>query len=272
MSFENEVPADEGKIPQARSLAEKALQAMRDGDSAAADRLIAEAERLDPQTVMDVLQEDEAIARLRRAAPITTRDAPSEIADAGLLGRSAPPGAGLHTWATTGRMGGRTTTPQHPTRIEIALEVNGKAHPLLVDTRMSLLDALRDGIGLTGTKKGCGLGQCGSCTVLLDGRRVNACLTLAVMANGRPVTTIEGLAEDGELHPMQAAFVRHDAFQCGYCTPGQIMSAVGLTKEGHGQGAEDIREQMSGNLCRCGAYANIVEAIQTARSMLAEET
>ncbi|MBN8908666.1 MAG: (2Fe-2S)-binding protein [Rhodospirillales bacterium 69-11] len=147
----------------------------------------------------------------------------------------------------------------------MALEVNGQTHAITVDVRTTLLDALRDHLGLTGSKKGCALGQCGACTVLMDGKRVNACLTLAVMADSHPITTIEGLAEDGALHPVQQAFVEHDAFQCGYCTSGQIMSAVGLLTEGRGTSDAEIKEQMSGNLCRCGAYANIVDAIRAAK-------
>ncbi len=153
-----------------------------------------------------------------------------------------------------------------PADVRIALKINGKQHALAVDTRTSLLDLLRERLGLTGTKKGCDMGQCGACTVHVDGKRVNSCLMLAVMAQGTEVTTIEGLASGDELHPMQAAFVEHDGFQCGYCTPGQIMSAVALLAEGHATTPEQIREQMSGNLCRCGAYPNIVAAIGTARA------
>jgi xanthine dehydrogenase YagT iron-sulfur-binding subunit len=150
--------------------------------------------------------------------------------------------------------------PQHGT--SLTLRVNGVDHPLRVDTRVSLLDALRDRLGLSGTKKGCDQGACGACTVLLDGRRVLSCLTLAVAAEGREVVTIEGLARDGRLHPLQEAFVRHDAFQCGYCTPGQVMSALGLLAEGRAGSDAEVREFMSGNLCRCGAYPNIVAAIR----------
>ena len=149
----------------------------------------------------------------------------------------------------------------------VALTVNGQPYSLAVDSRVTLLDALRERIGLTGTKKGCDHGQCGACTVLVDGRRVLSCLTLAAMAGGRMVTTIEGLAgRDGTLHPMQQAFIDFDAFQCGYCTPGQIMSAIGCVEEGHAESDADIREYMSGNLCRCAAYPNIVAAIRQARS------
>lgn len=148
------------------------------------------------------------------------------------------------------------------TEFEVSLRVNGSAQLLRFDSRVTLLDALRDGLGLTGTKKGCDQGACGACTVLLDGRRVLSCLTLAAQCEGREVTTIEGLARDGVLHRVQEAFVRHDGFQCGYCTPGQIMSAVALLAEGRAGSDEEIREFMSGNLCRCGAYPNIVAAIR----------
>jgi xanthine dehydrogenase YagT iron-sulfur-binding subunit len=132
------------------------------------------------------------------------------------------------------------------------------------DVRTSLLDLLREHVGLTGAKKGCDHGQCGACTVLIDGRRKLSCLTLAVAAQGREITTIEGLATNGELHPMQQAFIDHDAFQCGYCTPGQIMSAIACVKEGHADSNADLREYMSGNLCRCAAYPNIVDAVRQA--------
>ncbi|HEX8608209.1 MAG TPA: 2Fe-2S iron-sulfur cluster-binding protein, partial [Pedobacter sp.] len=131
-----------------------------------------------------------------------------------------------------------------------------------IDPRITLLDLLRERLDLTGTKKGCDYGQCGACTVHVDGRRVNSCLTLAVMTDGKKVTTIEGLSTGQELHPMQAAFIKHDGFQCGYCTPGQIMSAVACIREGHAENEDEIREFMSGNICRCGAYPNIVAAIQ----------
>jgi len=140
--------------------------------------------------------------------------------------------------------------------------VNGLKKSLVLDTRVTLLDALREKMLMPGTKKGCDHGQCGACTVLLDGRRINSCLHLAVMCEGSEVTTIEGLATGDQLHPMQAAFLKHDGFQCGYCTPGQICSAVGLVKEGHAHTDAEIKEQMSGNICRCGAYQNIVAAIK----------
>jgi len=153
-------------------------------------------------------------------------------------------------------------------RMEITLGVNGADHHLALDPRTTLLDALRDHIGLTGSKKGCDQGQCGACTVLVEGRRVLSCLTLAAAVQGRPVTTIEGLARGDRLHPMQAAFIEHDAFQCGYCTPGQILSAVACVHEGHAADDRAIREHMSGNLCRCGAYPKIVAAIRDARGRM----
>ncbi|MES0212529.1 (2Fe-2S)-binding protein [Mesorhizobium sp. M0028] len=148
----------------------------------------------------------------------------------------------------------------------ISLRINKQPYNLALDNRTSLLDALRDHVGLTGTKKGCDHGQCGACTVLVDGKRVLSCLSFAVMNKGHEITTVEGLASaDGNLHPMQQAFIDNDAFQCGYCTPGQIMSAIGCINEGHAGSEDDIREYMSGNLCRCAAYPNIVAAIVQAR-------
>jgi xanthine dehydrogenase YagT iron-sulfur-binding subunit len=168
-----------------------------------------------------------------------------------------------------------TDVRSQSTTSTVHLSVNGAEHGLTLDNRTSLLDALRDHLGLTGSKKGCDHGQCGACTVLLDGRRANSCLVLAVAAEGRPVTTVEGLANGEELHPVQRAFVDHDAFQCGYCTPGQICSAVGVLAEARAGWPSavtapesspsldeaEVRERMSGNLCRCGAYANIVPAV-----------
>jgi len=150
----------------------------------------------------------------------------------------------------------------------ISLELNGERRELQVQPWTTLLDLLRDQLGLTGTKKGCDHGQCGACTVLLDGRRINSCLTLAVMHDGARLTTIEGLASTEALHPLQAAFVKHDAFQCGYCTPGQICSAAGLAAKHRASSRDEIREHMSGNLCRCGAYPNILAAIEEALPVL----
>ena len=158
-----------------------------------------------------------------------------------------------------------------PPRGTITLHVNGVEHELAVAPWTTLLDALRHDLDLTGTKKGCDHGQCGACTVLVDGRRIVSCLTLAIMKDGAQVTTIEGLAQGDALHPLQQAFVDHDAFQCGYCTPGQICSATGLIEEGRAKTREEIRELMSGNICRCGAYPNIVAAIEEVMSGRAAE-
>jgi xanthine dehydrogenase YagT iron-sulfur-binding subunit len=154
----------------------------------------------------------------------------------------------------------------------VTLSVNGENRTLSIAPWTTLLDALRDRLNLTGTKKGCDHGQCGACTVLVDGRRVNSCLTLAVMKDGAKATTIEGLAGDGMLHPLQQAFIDHDAFQCGYCTPGQICSAAGLIAEGKAATPDEIRELMSGNICRCGAYPNIVAAIQQAMATMGDKS
>ena len=149
--------------------------------------------------------------------------------------------------------------------VHVQLNVNGTLHELDIDPRTTLLDCVREHLRLTGTKKGCDHGQCGACTVHVDGRRVNSCLSLAATHEGEAITTIEGIGRPGNLHPMQAAFVEHDGFQCGYCTSGQIMSAVALLKEPYGHSDEDVKEAMSGNICRCGAYSNIVSAIQQVR-------
>jgi xanthine dehydrogenase YagT iron-sulfur-binding subunit len=171
------------------------------------------------------------------------------------------------------RMGsaGAAEVPATPANVAPAgtaavhLKINGKVHALEIDPRVTLLDALRERLNLTGTKKGCDHGQCGACTVLVNGRRINSCLSFAVTHEGDEITTIEGLTNGEELHPVQAAFIEHDGFQCGYCTPGQICSAVALLKEGHAKTDGEIREWMSGNLCRCGAYPNIVAAIKEAQ-------
>ena len=180
--------------------------------------------------------------------------------------------AGLSVVTPVSRAGGQTTetarapdqAPEGSAVVDVSLRVNEKTRNLRIDPRVTLLDALRERLDLVGTKKGCDQGACGACTVLIDGTRVISCLTLAVMAQGKEITTIEGLANGDELHPVQAAFVTCDGFQCGYCTPGQIMSAVGCIREGHVRSDGEIREFMSGNICRCGAYPNIVDAIKLA--------
>jgi len=157
------------------------------------------------------------------------------------------------------------TSPQDPALpVDVTLRVNGNQRSLTMDARTSVLDALREHMGLTGSKKGCDHGQCGACTVLIGDRRVVSCLTLALAAQGQDITTIEGLVDGDRLHPMQQAFIDQDAFQCGYCTPGQIMSAIACVKEGHANNDDDIREYMSGNICRCAAYPNIVAAVKQA--------
>lgn len=158
-------------------------------------------------------------------------------------------------------------------KISLTMQVNGQSQQMQIDPRVTLLDALREHLNLTGTKKGCDQGQCGACTVLINGQRVLSCLTLAAQADGADVTSIEGLAStEGELHPVQRCFMEKDAFQCGYCTPGQIMSAVACIKEGHAGSEDEIREYMSGNLCRCGAYPHIVDAIKQAAAEMAKES
>ena len=201
-----------------------------------------------------------------------------------LLGLPPRPGITRRDWAVMSLVAGfglvllpncRPRGPERPapapiaapagSEVDIVLRINGQDRRLRVDARVSLLDALRERLGLTGARKGCDHGQCGACTVLRDGHAVNACLTLAIAAEGAEITTIEGLAKGEVLHPVQAAFITHDAFQCGYCTSGQIMSAVALLREGRAKTDDEVRQQMSGNICRCGAYPNIIAAIQTAR-------
>ncbi len=185
-----------------------------------------------------------------------------------MAGTSAAVVLGPRLVSAASRVGGAVTPGHQPPSagaLDVTLKINGKDFSLpQLDQRTTLLDALRENLHLTGSKKGCDHGQCGACTVLINGRRVNSCLTLAVAVEGDEITTIEGLAKGDELHPVQSAFVEHDGFQCGYCTPGQICSAVACIQEGHTKDDAEIREWMSGNLCRCGAYPNIVDAIKTA--------
>jgi len=182
---------------------------------------------------------------------------------AGFGGLAAAPAVGAAAGASAG------AKAQEAGPMDLTLTINGRDHRLALDPRTVLLDALREHLNLTGTKKGCDQGQCGACTVHVDGVRVLSCLTLAAAVQGARITTIEGLAgADGALHPMQQAFVEHDGLQCGYCTPGQIMSAVACVHEGHAGSDDEIREQMSGNLCRCGAYPNIVAAVREARTRM----
>jgi xanthine dehydrogenase YagT iron-sulfur-binding subunit len=163
-------------------------------------------------------------------------------------------------------IGGTCQHMEFRSHVSVAVQVNGRPHEVVVDTRTTLLDLLREHLDLTGAKKGCNFGECGACTVHLNGRHVNGCMVLAASAGGGEVTTIEGLAQSGELHPVQQAFIDHDAFQCGFCTPGQVMSAVALLREGHARLPVEIREWMSGNLCRCASYPQIVSAVAAAAS------
>lgn len=197
-----------------------------------------------------------------------TRPGPSRLSRRGVLG-GATLGVASPLMARALAQGAEPPAPERPPvrtpeTEDVRLLINGQSITLALEPRTSLLDALREQAGLTGTKKGCDRGACGACTVHIDGRREVACLTLAMRCQGRAITTIEGLANGEELHPVQSAFLDHDGLQCGYCTPGQIMSAAALIEEGHAGSAEEIREWMSGNICRCGAYANIVAAIKSA--------
>jgi xanthine dehydrogenase YagT iron-sulfur-binding subunit len=181
---------------------------------------------------------------------------------------------GAYLAAPVGSQMGAEPAPEKstpPGQIRLTLKVNGQPKTLTLEPRVTLLDALREHLNLTGTKKGCDHGQCGACTVLVDGVRINSCLNLAVMHDGHEITTIEGLSKGDELHPMQAAFLEHDAFQCGYCTPGQIMSAVALLSESVEATDDAVRESMSGNICRCGAYPNILAAVRHVQSHGAKE-
>ena len=194
-----------------------------------------------------------------------SEQAPGGTTRRGFLTQLGLAGAGLTLSPLLGKTAeaeGRIANASPAEMTTVNLTINGKRQVLDLDSRVTLLDALREKLHLPGTKKGCDHGQCGACTVLIDGRRINSCLTLMAMCDGAEVTTIEGLASGDQLHPMQAAFLKHDGFQCGYCTPGQICSAVGLIKEGHAHTDANIREQMSGNICRCGAYQNILAAIK----------
>jgi xanthine dehydrogenase YagT iron-sulfur-binding subunit len=208
----------------------------------------------------------------RLSAPCSTNPQDGGSSRRHFISQLAALSAGLSVVTPIARGAGETTetdrapdqSPEESSLVDITLRVNGSTRKLQVDPRVTLLDALRERLDLVGTKKGCDQGACGACTVLVDGTRVVSCLTLAVMAQGKEITTIEGLAQGEELHPVQAAFVKCDGFQCGYCTPGQIMSAVGCIREGHIKSDTEIREFMSGNICRCGAYPNIVDAIKLA--------
>ncbi len=204
-----------------------------------------------------------------------TQESLAKELSVGSLGRRSFLGSTASVAAAPLALGGALAAEEGQARqkpsqtAQVALLVNGRQHRVAIDPRTTLLDTLREQLGLTGSKKGCDQGQCGACTVHVDGRRVLACLTLALASEGHEVTTIEGLAAaDGPLHPMQQAFVDQDAFQCGYCTPGQIMSAVACVEEGHAGTTAEIRECMSGNLCRCAAYPNIVAAIEQAKSKM----
>ncbi|HEY4247947.1 MAG TPA: 2Fe-2S iron-sulfur cluster-binding protein [Lacunisphaera sp.] len=200
-----------------------------------------------------------------RLGGITRREAIARTLKAG-VGFSVLAHLPGNTGASTGETG-RAIAPPDSAPLEmvnVTLNINGTEHTLAIEPRVTLLDALREYLGLSGTKKGCDHGQCGACTVLVNGQRINSCLALAVMHVGDQITTIEGLAEGDKLHPVQAAFIKHDGFQCGYCTPGQICSAVGMLNEGHAKTDDEIREQMAGNICRCGAYQNIVAAVREA--------
>src|SRR5712671_2688893 len=227
-----------------------------------------------------VLLDERHRVRLRREAPEAEGTLLAAIRSAGRAVRSAPRGIGrrelmvnslavalgaavLQACAAARPIPGQQESGAAPALLDVTLVVNGQPRALRVEPRVVLLDALRENLGLTGAKKGCDMGQCGACTVLVDGKRVDSCLALAVQHEGRSITTIEGLAKGEDLHPVQAAFLEQDAFQCGYCTPGQILSAVALLSEGGPLSDDQIRERMSGNLCRCGAYPNIVAAIRS---------
>ena len=214
----------------------------------------------------DAENDKEKERKAKEAARVTRRSFLGGLATAGIVATGAPllhAGPGHAEAPEVAEVAAAEETAG--ATVAVALNVNGVMRQLQIEPRVTLLDALRENLGLFGTKKGCDHGQCGACTVHVNGRRVNSCLSFAVMHQGDAVTTIEGLGKDGELHPVQAAFLEHDAFQCGYCTSGQMMSAAALLKEPCGPGDDDIRECMSGNICRCGAYANIVAAVRSVR-------
>jgi xanthine dehydrogenase YagT iron-sulfur-binding subunit len=198
-------------------------------------------------------------------AHLSRRSFLSSLGAAGVVATAGPVLATAQTATPVAPMAADSTSEMIQGAIPVSLRVNGKRLDLQVDPRTTLLDCLRETISMTGTKKGCDHGQCGACTVHVNGRRVNSCLTLAVMHEGDEITTIEGLGQPGSLHPVQASFLKHDGYQCGYCTSGQIMSAAALLKEKCGPSDADVKELMSGNICRCGAYPNIVAAIQDVR-------
>ena len=199
---------------------------------------------------------------MTRKSDLPTGPSRRSLLFSGAIGAAALP------FAPAGLAQAQPEPEETGSKIDVKLNVNGRDHRLTLDPRTTLLDALREHLDLTGVKKGCDHGQCGACTVHVDGRRVLACLTLAATVQGRPITTIEGVAQGGDLHPMQAAFIAHDAFQCGYCTPGQIMSAIACVREGHARTDAAIREYMSGNLCRCAAYPKIVAAVRDAAAKM----
>jgi len=210
------------------------------------------------------LDEDEVPDASEDADRVTAAEGPAGSSRRSFLVGSAVATASAFVVPLLAGADSKPAAPESANATRVTLDINGKLHELQLDPRTTLLDVLRENLDLTGAKKGCDQGACGACTVLVDGRRVNSCLTLAVMHSGKKIVTIEGLSIDGRLHPLQAAFIRNDGFQCGYCTPGQICSAVALLSEGHTKSDDEIREWMSGNLCRCGAYLNIVAAVREA--------
>jgi xanthine dehydrogenase YagT iron-sulfur-binding subunit len=212
-----------------------------------------------PEATEQTATDEELQAKEKPFAHFTRRSFIAQLGAAGLVATTSPALASAATQEMPAPASSEKT-------VSITLSINGKTQKLTVEPRVTLLDCLRENLNLTGTKKGCDHGQCGACTVHINGRRVNSCLTFAAMHEGDEITTIEGIGQPGNLHPMQAAFVEHDGYQCGYCTSGQIMSAVAVLKEPWGPDDKDVREAMAGNICRCGAYPNIVAAVQQVRS------